>query len=457
MGVLDTIAIGRRALGAASAGIDVTSQNIANATTPGYSRRRVVQQTTDPVRRAGLWVGTGVDVTGIRRASDRLLGVRLVASAGARSQADATESTLSVAQGAFEEMSGTGLSEAYHAFFDAMSALTTDPSDTSGRREVVQSARTLASTVSRTAQGLADTIDDGDTAAAQHVEQINADLREVAALNASIGRSGAELGPGDLLDRRDQLVRALGETAGATVDFDATGQATVFIGGHAVVSGKEARTLSIADDASGDPQIYVSSDTGKLRISDAVGGTVGGLRAARSTMDGWLSELDDFATNLVSTVNAQHALGFDANGNPGGDVFTLSASSAATSLDVDPLLVSDPDLLAVAGTATANAGDGDNLRALLDLEDAATYGGRSGGDALSSLTSSVGSEVSAAESDSASLGAQLDDLQQQRDAVSQVDTDEEAIRLIEYQTAYRAASRVLAAGDQLLQTLLAIR
>ena len=44
----------------------------------------------------------------------------------------------------------------------------------------------------------------------------------------------------------------------------------------------------------------------------------------------------------------------------------------------------------------------------------------------------------------------------QRDAVSKVDTDEEAIRLIEYQTAYRAAARVLSAGDQMLQTLMAI-
>ena len=93
---------------------------------------------------------------------------------------------------------------------------------------------------------------------------------------------------------------------------------------------------------------------------------------------------------------------------------------------------------------------------ILDLETSATYSGTTGASALSSLTSSVGAQVATASGDAATLGAQLDDLEMQRDAVSKVDTDEEAIRLIEYQTAYRAAARVLSAGDQMLQTLMAI-
>ena len=456
MGVLDSLAIGRRALSAASTGINVTSQNVANAATPGYSRRRVLQQTTDPLRRGGVWLGTGVDVNGISRASDRLLGVRVVASTGAKAQAEATEQTLSVAQGYFDETSATGLSEAYHAFYDALSSLTADPSDPSHRRAAVEGARTVATSISRTARGLEDSIDSVDTSLADYTDTINNNLREVAALNAAIGKSSPETGPGDLLDRRDELVRTLGELAGATVDLDATGQATVFIGGHAVVTGREYRTVSVAADSAGDTQIYVSSDTGKLRITDSVGGKLGGLMAARDTMSGWLSTLDDFATNLATIVNAQHALGFDATGAPGGDVFSLDPTAPASSLDVDAALAADPNLLAVAGAAAADPGDDDNLTLILDLETSATYSGTTGASALSSLTSSVGAQVATASGDAATLGAQLDDLEMQRDAVSKVDTDEEAIRLIEYQTAYRAAARVLSAGDQMLQTLMAI-
>lgn len=456
MGVLDSLAIGRKGLGAASAGINVTSQNVANATTPGYSRRKVTQRTPDPIRRGGLWLGQGVDVTGITRASDRLLGVRLVAATGAEAKATTVESSLSVAQGYFDETSGTGLSEAYASFYSGLSALTSDPSDPAKRRETVESARTLASTVSRTAKGLGSSIDTADGTIEEDIDGANTALKEIASLNASIGKQGANAGPGDLLDRRDELIRGLGETVGATVDFDADGQATVFVGGIAVVTGRESRTLSVAEDSSGIAQVFVSSDTGKLRVTDAMGGEVGGLVSARTTMEDWLGQLDDFATNLASIVNTQHALGFDSSGNPGGDVFFIDPTAPAASLDIDPALADDPMLFAAAGAATADPGDDDNLVLLMALKDSATFSGKTGATALSSLTSSVGSDVAAATSDAESLGAQLDDLETQRDAISKVDTDEEAIKLIEFQTAYRAAARVISAGDQMLQSLLAI-
>ncbi len=456
MGVLDSIAVGRSALSAASAGINVTSQNVANAATPGYSRRRVLLQTSDPLRRGGLWVGTGSRVAGINRASDRLLGVRVVAAAGAEAQASTVESTLSVAQGYFDETSGTGLSEAYATFYSSMSSLTADPADAGARRAVVEAARGLAGTVSRTARGVGDSIDSVNGSLSDRVDAVNTGLREVASLNAQIGRQGASTGPGDLLDRRDQVIRELGETAGATVDLDANGQATVFLGGFAVVSGKEARTVSVADDSAGIAQIYVSCDSGKMRVTDRLGGELGGLMSARTTMEGWLGQLDDFATTLATTVNAQHALGFDSNGAPGGDVFSLDPTAPAASLDVDEALAADPSLLAAAGAATADPGDGDNLALLMAQRTATSFAGSTGANALSSLTSSVGTEIAAASSDWTSLNAQLNDLQSQRDAVSKVDTDEEAIRLIEFQTAYRAASRVISAGDQMLQSLLAI-
>lgn len=456
MSLLDSIAIGRRAIGAASAGVNATSQNVANATTPGFSRRRVLQQTSDPVRRQGVWVGTGVNVTGINRASDRMLGVRLVASAGTKTQAETTEQTLSVVQGYFDETSGTGLSEAYHAFFDSLSNLSQDPSDISRRHEVVRTAHQLAGTVSRTAEGLESSIAGVDATLGDHVTDINNKLKEIASLNNAIGRTGFETGPGDLLDRRDQLIRDVAEASGATVNFEANGQATVFIGGHAVVSGREARQLSLGTDSAGDTQIYVSSDSGKLRITDSLGGQVGGLISSRTSMSSWLSQLDSFATTLASTVNAQHALGFDPTGAPGGDVFTVDPTAPSSSLAVDAALAADPNLFATAGAATANPGDDTNLRALLSLESATSYGGKTGADVLSSITTSVGNEVATASADTTSLTAQLDDLQAQRDSISKVDTDEEAIRLMEYQNAYRAAARVLSAGDQMLQTLLAI-
>lgn len=457
MGLLDTISTARRGLAAASAGIEVTSQNISNVGTAGYSRRTVLQTTTDPVLRRGLFMGSGPAIAGIARATDRLLGVRLVAAAGTSSEASAAHEALANAEAHFDGgTGGAALSDATDAFFDSLSALTTDPSDTGGRRVVVGTASTLAATVSRIGAGLQGELDDLDVSVATRLEGVNSKLAEVASLNKSIGRLGADLGPGDLLDRRDQLVRELGEEVGATVDFDADGQATVFVGGHAVVSGSEARTLKL-DTSGASPELLVSAGSGSLRITSDAGGTIGGALAARTKVEGWLADLDDFATNLATTVNAQHAAGFDAAGNPGGAVFTFNVADPAASLAVSATL-DNPNALALAGAATASPGDGDNLIAFLALESSADYDGgtRTAASALAALTSLVGSDVSTADADATTLAAQLADVDSMRDSLATVDTDEEAIKLIEFQTAYRAAARVLSVGDEMLRTLLAL-
>lgn len=452
MGLMDVISTGRRGLGAASAGIDVTSQNISNVNTVGYARRKVVQTTTEPVVRRGLFMGGGPSVTGIARATDRLLGVRLVAAAGTASEAAAVHTTLANAEGHFD--GGTTLSDASDAFFDSLSALTTDPSDAGGRRATVAAATTLAATVARIGGGLQSDLDDLDASVATRLEGVNAKLGEVASLNKAIGRLGADLGPGDLLDRRDQLVRELGEEVGATVDFDADGQATVLVGGHAVVSGNEARTLRL-DTSGATPELLVSAGSGALRVTEDAGGSIGGALAARATIQGWQADLDDFATTLATTVNAQHAAGFDRAGNPGGDVFTFDAADPSASFAVSAALA-DPDALALAGAATASPGDGANLTAFLALESSAVYGGRTAGSALAALSSRVGTDVSTAETDATTLDEQLADVDAMRDALASVDTDEEAIKLIEFQTAYRAAARVLSVGDEMLRTLLTV-
>jgi flagellar hook-associated protein 1 FlgK len=459
VGLLNSIAIGRRAIGAAAAGIDVTSQNVANANTVGYTRRRVLTETVDPIQRRGVFVGQGVSVTGITRASDRILSGRLVGTAGQHGHSAAAEETLRTTEALFDESAGTGLAEVYGRFFDSLSGLTSDPGDIVRRGTVRDAARQVATVVNRTAQGLAQAIEGVDTRLADTVSEINTALREIASLNRAIGRSGAALGPGDLLDRRDQLVYALGETIGATVDLQEDGQATVFIGEHAAVTAGEARTITITEDAAGDAQVFLSAGGGTVRLTESVAGSVGGRLAARSQMQGWASDLDNFVVTFADAMNAQNAAGFDTTGAPGGDLFTYAVGSPATSLSVASAYDANPRLLAAAGAATAAAGDTTNLQALIDLENLATYGATGtsdGGTEIARIVADVGAAVNTAATDAEAYGAQLSDLEAMREAVAGVDTDEEAIRLVEYQAAYRAAARVLQVGDELMQTLMAI-
>lgn len=459
MGVLTSLQIGSRGLSAASMGIDVTSQNVTNATTEGYSRRVLGQATADPLHRGGLWVGQGVALTGIRRMSDRLLGARLLQASGGNEYASSLESALKVTEAYFDESSSTGVVEAYDGFFDALTAASADPGDPSLRQASVSAASTFASVLSRTASGLEDTVSGLDSAIGSGLDTINDQLSQIASLNARIGATGGANASADLLDQRDQLILEVSKATGATAELGADGDATVFLGGHAIVSGDAARTLSVEEDTNGVPQVYLSSDDAKLRVSDEVGGSLGGLVEARDRTQGYLDTLDDFAFTFANAVNTQSAAGYAADGTPGGNIFTVSGTvdGAASSLAVDATLLGDPDRLAFAGDPAAEAGDATNLVALQSLEtDATMFATGTGHDVLSSLVTTVGADVAGAGDEVDSTAAVLSDLSSVRDAVSGVDTDEEAVKLIEYQAAYRAASSLISAANDMLQDLMAM-
>lgn len=459
MSLLGSLQTGARGLSVASAGIDVTTQNVTGASTPGYTRRSLRTQQLSPVQQRGLFVGQGATPLAVARSADRLLGVRLVDATGAQSASTTLADNLRVAESYLDATSSTGIAEALDQVFDSLGSASADPSDASLRRGVIHACDTFASTTARIATGFAETIDAIDEQVGASLAEINATLEEIASLNARIGKAGADLGPADLLDRRDQLILDLSAETGVSAELKADGQAVVYLAGHAVVSGGDWRALSESTDAAGDATIHVEMDDGTFDVTGLVGGKIGGLVEARGDLRGWIDDLDTFAFTFATAMNAAHATGFDQSGAAGGDLFALTATStdAARSLAVDPSVADDPTLLAFAGAATALGGDGENLLVMLDLEDDLTlFSAGNPRAAVSAIVSDIGSAVSAAESDSEAQDALVADLETLRESTAGVDTDEEATHLLEYQSAYRAAAKVISAADELLRSLLQI-
>lgn len=448
MGLLDTLRVGSSGLAAAGANIDATAQNVANSSTVGFHRRSVEQTVADPVISGIVAIGQGVSIDGIVRDNVALLGAQQVELAGDASAAASLHDALIQVEPLFDETTSDGLRTSIDAFFDALVEATTDPSELGLRAEVVATAEDVAQTVSATAVEL-------DAALAQFEEDIELSLppltqqlQEVAALNERIiAKGGAEVAP-DLADQRDAIIRDLGEEVGIVPRYEADGSATLLLDGHAVVTGNEARTLSYSPPTG----VAISVDGGNV-IAEP-GGRIGGLAEAHEKTAGYLDELNTFATEFATALNAQHAAGFDLNGVAGGDIFTFNPTNPAATLVLSSTLTAES--LAFAGDATAFAGDGVNLLALTDLEDQATVGGQTAGAFLSSLTNTVASDVATAASDAErtnELRADLDGLVQN---LHGVDLDEEASRLIEFQAAYQAAAKVIQITNQMLGTLMEI-
>lgn len=455
MSLFDTLGAGLSGLKVASAGLATTTHNVTNASTVGFTRRKLATSTADPVRRGLVWLGSGAKLDAIHRSADPFALGRLVASTGTAAATEAEHASLAAYEGLFEPSGGPSLRQSVDAMFDTLQAATTDPSDLALRRDVVEAADTFALTARNIASGLEGGISDTDAAIGVQIDQVNADLATVANLNQQLARAGGALSAGDLADQRDQAVQRLAETIGASVHIERDGSATVRIGGHAAVSGQTARTVGVRDDGAG-PVITLSVDEGTVVVTPD-GGAIGGELDARETLSGWLSDLDTLVTDLATSVNAAQAGGFTLSGAAGGPLFDLPASgSAASGLRVDAALIADPGALAFAASPTALAGDGGNLTVLIGLESAATVAGTTAGAFATNLVSRVGTETSLAASRADLAESTRFDAEELYANLTGVDLDEEAVNLVEYQAAYQAAAKVIETTDATLDALMSI-
>jgi flagellar hook-associated protein 1 len=452
--LFEALNVGLTGLNVASAGLQVAEHNVANVSTPGFTRRTAVTGTADPVRRGLNWIGQGVSLTRIARNQDPFVHRRLLVATSEMAAANARQSVFQGVEGLFES-DATSIRGDLDALFDAFGAATGDPSSQTLRRDVVVAADALAGSITRASAGLRTAVDDIDGTIAARLEEVNADLRLVADLNARVANGGGSVSAGDLADRRDQALARLAENIGAVAFHERDGSVTVRVGGHAAVSAAAARTLSY--DASRGA-LTMSVDNGAVSITAEVGGTVRGQLAARETIAGWMADIGTLATDLVGALNAQNAAGFTSTGAAGGDLFVLTGTAATgLTLTVADDVTADPGLLAFAGAPSAEAGDAANLSAFLALETQSVVGGaRTGAAALSDLTSRVGSAASLAATAADVATATHADAETLYISLSGVDLDEEAVRLVQYQAAYQAAAKVIQITDQTLDTLMSI-
>jgi flagellar hook-associated protein 1 FlgK len=169
------------------------------------------------------------------------------------------------------------------------------------------------------------------------------------------------------------------------------------------------------------------------------------VESINTTIPAYQAQLDGVASALATSVNTIHATGFDANGNPGGPVF--SGTTAATI----SVAITDPKELAVSATGSGTA----DLDTSIAQQIAALSTSKTGADAAySGLVSTVASESSRATQQATvqdSVTSGVDAIQQSASGVSY---DDEVTNLLAFQRAYQASARVLNTMDDCLNELI---
>jgi flagellar hook-associated protein 1 FlgK len=198
----------------------------------------------------------------------------------------------------------------------------------------------------------------------------------------------------------------------------------------------------------------VFADTPNQVINgDLKGGKLAGLLDVRDTkIAGYLNDLNSMASTIMTRVNTLHSSGYDLNGNAGGNFFS-TASTLAKDMRVDPSIVAD--VRKIAAGATVNS-DGDNASSIAAIKDDASLmgSGMTIDNFYESLTSRVGQDVVDAKNSVDHQTSVINQVENQRQAVSGVSLDEEMLNLIKYQAAYNAAGRLCAIVNTMMSTLI---
>ncbi|GFZ86472.1 flagellar hook-associated protein FlgK [Dyella caseinilytica] len=359
--------IGISGLTAAQVALSTVSNNIANASTSGYSEESVQQVETLGQSNSQYTLGGGVDVVAVQRAYSQYLTSALWSS-NTSLQGATTSSNLTSTLNSL--LSGSGnLQTALDNLYSGFSNVANSPSSSSVRQATLGDASSVTSVYNTLGQQLSQQSTEVNEQIGDSVTSINNLTTQIAALNQQIMGAGANGNPNSLLDQRDQLVQ---ELAGYTGISTSTNNGSVSIytsSGDTLVSGTSSYALSSGANQYDPSSTDVLDSAGNDITSQLSGGTLGALINYRNTvLEPAQNALGQSAIALASSVNGQQADGLNLNGQQGQAIFSVgsptvlpssknagSASVSASISDVSQLTTSDY-ILSYTGAGTGTNG-----------------------------------------------------------------------------------------------------
>lgn len=566
MSLLGTLSVGQSALAVQQAGLQVTGNNIANAGNADYTRQVAnISPSRDQKLQPGIFVGTGVDLTGIQRQIDEALTARLRSAVSDNQAADTTQQWLGRVEATFNELTDQDLSTQMSKFFNSWSDLANKPQDVGLRQVVLQNGEVVADQFNglrNQLSGLQSDVDDRLTALvgnANHLADQVADLNQQI-VNAEGGAGDANGGANGLRDQRDAVLKQLSNLMDITTVED-KGMMNVYVGSEPLVTATTNMGVALKKtaDASGQltSEVVFKRNNGTMKVTS---GQIGALVSVRSQIGDTINKTDGLAHNLIYELNKIHASGqgldgfssvtstfstndptvpltdplsglkftpkngsfvvhvknttsgletstlvqVDLDGLNGNDTtvnsltssidaisgvsakinagkLTVSADSSdvqvsfsqdssgvlaslgvnnffngsdARDIAVNQTLIGRPTLLAAA--KNGNPGDNQTAMAIAALESTklSALNGTSLKDTYQAMINGVASSAAAAKTNAEATATVQQTLDSQRQALSGVSMDEEAINMMKQQRAFQAASRVIAAVDEMLKTII---
>lgn len=342
---MNLMEIARNGLGSAQAALNVVGNNINNAYSGGtddpfiggYSRQSIMLGEAGGKTTHYGFFGYGVQVDGVQRAYDGFINSQVRNSATEYHSLNSRYQQLSQ----IDNMLGSdtsNVSTSLNNIFGALEKMSSDPVSQAARQEVLSNFKTLANQFQSNSKTLTGLEKSTNAQISQSVDDINSFSQQLAKINGEINKVHAQTGemPADLLDKRDTLLTQLSEMTAIKVDENkANGMVTVTLAnGMPLVHDNKSYQLSSATSPENPNKIIVSyrdaaGNETQLDEKKMSGGKLGGLFAFRNEdLVDARNQLDELALKMANQFNEVNKAGYDLNGEPGGDIFSIADPSA---------------------------------------------------------------------------------------------------------------------------------
>lgn len=502
------LSISSRGLYTSSAALLVTSNNISNVNTAGYSRQEVKQVAVTPaaIYNSKYIIGAGSEVEAVMRVRSFRLDQKYWQNNSSLGEIQAKADRLTEVETAFGETEDTtAFTTAINGFSSALEALSTDPSSSSARVALQQAGVELCEYLNTTSASLTQLREDSNNEVKITVEQINSYAKQIAVLNEQIRVSAAGgAATNDLEDQRTLLIDKLSGLVDVNVTQTAVGQLadgsddlvlSITVNGATLVNNGTVRTLECYEitDGSNQDGLYgiCWQDTGTSFTPDS-----GELKAYLDLRDGtgeasaykgivyYINQLNRFAQTLAQAFNegifadgtsyyAGHAGGVGLDGSTGIRFFSYDCLSSADLLnngisttDYDSIYVNitaanislsaevlaDVDTIAAA-SAAGGAENSENLSDLIDLlADSKMFNTGTPLEFMNSIIATVGTGSEYMQTLASKQSSLVNSIDTRRASISGVSTNEETANLTKYQEAYNASAIMVSTWSEIYAT-----
>ena len=389
MGLSQALSTAMSGLRATQASIALVGSNVANAETPGYVRKTIIQV-------AGMTgdYGSSVLLNGVERHLDQYLQTQLRTETSGAVYAETRATYLANLQNVYGNPAETGtIEDSFNKLLTAFQGLSTSPDSQSARISAVSAAQTMAQTLNATTQGIQSLRANAEMGINDSVTTANNAMAQIAFINNQLQRGGkTDAATASLLDQRDQYITQLSELMDIRTVVNDLNQVTVFTNSGVQLVGTEAAKLSFNPQGTMTPNTLYNSDptksnVGTITINFPRGGSYdmvstnsirsGKIAAYLELRDNTLvkaqAQVDQFAASMASALSDKTTAGtaapasvlpqagydLDLTGLQSGNVMRVTYKDNITGLthNLSIVRVDDPTVLPLSNTATLDPND----------------------------------------------------------------------------------------------------